>query len=235
MKLRHLLPAAVAALALTACEPPPPVVRSPDSTWDAFTLTDDTSTAGTDHYLVAGDNRFTTVTGELANHGGNTRIGLVARSASTVDHGSCATVDGSTGDAYQQGLVLRWTGTQGITVTKGVWADVATVINVHTWDTTAPADNGRFTLVAQFTMSGLGWPNTKATPLPWRMCASALGSTVRFKVWPIPGPEPADDDPCCTGVTTVALTAPGRPGWYAGHLQPGHTLAYSDLTTEVIG
>lgn len=221
MRLLALVALVVAA---TACEPPPPVAVSPDGTWEAVTLTAD----GTDGYVVAGDAAFTTITAPMANKSGNTRIALVARTAPTADQQVCATVAGATGSGYQQGLMLRWDGTRGITITKNVWGGLYTTVNVHTWDTTAQAP---FTLVSQHNLTALGWPNPEATPLPWRMCASATGRVVRFKVWPLPGPEPGDDDPCCGGVTTVDLDGPGRPGWYAGHLQPGHTLAYADLTT----
>jgi len=236
--LHRRLPAAavtlIAVLALVGCEPPPQVVRSPDSTWEAVTLTDDTTDAGTDTYLLAGDAEVTTVTASLANHGGNTRIGFVARTDPTVDHGACVTVAGSTNDFRQEGVLVRWTGTRGVTVTKGVWAGVNTVANVHTWDLTAPADQ-RFTQIAQFPLTGLGWPKATAVPLPWRICASVSGPTLTFKVWPLAMAEPADGDPCCTGTVTVPWVEAGRAGWYAGHLQPGHTLVYRDLATTVTG
>lgn len=226
---RRLLLAAVLAVALAACKPAPVIETDPGTIWQPEVLTND---AG-DQYQLAGDRTSATVTAPASNAAGNTRIAwTVAWAPATVDHGSCATWSSATVDGNQQGLLLRWNGTTGITVTKGVWASVNTVVNVHVWDLGRGVDDGRFTQVAQFPLTGIGWPSARPAPLPWRMCASAVGDTVRFKVWPTARPEPADGDPCCTGTTTVALTGEGRPGWYAGHLRPGDAVTYTDLTTE---
>lgn len=227
---RHLLVAAVTAVtvigASTACQPPQVVDVEPGAPFQPATLTAD----GDDRYQLAGDMTEATVTAPESNKGGNTRVGwTLAWREPTVDHTVCATWAEASGDVDQEGVLLRWDGTRGVSVTKGVWAGVYTVINVHTWNLDAAEP---FTLVTQHPLEGLGWPKATAAPLPWRICASAAGTTVRFKVWPLAMAEPADEDPCCSGATTVADTWEGRPGWYAGHLQPGHHVTYLDLTTE---
>lgn len=231
MRSRHLLVTAVTAVTLIgaccACQPPQVVDVDPGAPFQPATLTDD----GTDRYQLAGDTTTATVTAPDTNVAGNTRITwTLAWRDPSIDQTVCATWTAASADSNQEGVMLRWDGTRGITLTKGVWAQVYTVINVHTWDTTAPVDQGRFTQIAQFPLTALGWPNAAARPLPWRICASATGTTIRFKAWPTADHEPAGDDPCCTGTATVTDTWPGRPGWYAGHLAPGHQLTYTDLT-----
>jgi hypothetical protein len=225
---RRLLAAAVLAVALAACQPPAPVTDvEPGSPMQADTLTAD----GADRYHVSGDLAEMTATAPETNGGGNTRIAVtVAWTPATHDQAVCATFADASADIDQQGLVLRWNGTTGITVTKGVWASVYTVVNVHRWDTRT---NPAFTQIGGFPLTVLGAPGPDAVPLPWRMCAWTGGDTVHFKVWPLAMAEPADDDPCCTG-TVDTQVGDGRPGWFAGHLQPGDHLTYTDLTTEVI-
>jgi hypothetical protein len=224
---RCLLVAAV-ALACAACQPapPPPVTEvEPGSPQQADTLTAD----GADRYHVSGDLAAMTVAAPDTNAAGNTRVAItVAWTPATHDQTTCATFADASADIDQEGLVLRWDGTHGVTVTKGVWASVYTTINVHLWDL---SQNEPFTEIAAFPMTGLGSPDPQAVPLPWRMCASMTGGAVGFKVWPLAEPEPADGDPCCSGAVN-AVVGDGRPGWYAGHLQPGDHVTYTDLTTE---
>jgi hypothetical protein len=224
---RNLLVAAVLAVALTACELPQVTDVEPASPFQPETLTDQ----GSDRYQLAGDHDTVTVTAPGSNTGGNTRIVWTEawRPASST-HGACATWTSATADTVQEGLALRWNGTTGVTVTKNVYAGLYPVINVHTWDVSRPVENGRLTLLTQTPLTGLGWPSATAVPLPWRVCASATASIVRFKAWPTSTPEPADTDPCCTGGVTVPITD-GRPGWYVGHLRPGEHVTYTDLTT----
>ncbi len=221
----RLLVAAVLAVALAACQPAPVTDGEPGSPLQADTLTAD----GADRYHVTGDLASATATAPDTNAGGNTRIAVtVAWTPATHDQSVCATFTDASRDIDQEGLLLRWDGTHGLTVTKGVWASVYTTINVHRWDL---GQDPAFTQIAGFPLTVLGAPDPHAVPLPWRMCASATGDTVRFKVWPTSGPEPAEDDPCCTGAVDTTV-GDGRPGWYAGHLQPGDHLTYTDLTTN---
>jgi hypothetical protein len=190
----------------------------------------DTLTAdGADRYHVAGDLASMTATAPASNAGGNTRVAItLAWTPAVRDQAVCATFADASRDIDQEGLVLRWDGTHGVTVTKGVWASVYTTVNVHRWDTDQPEP---FTQIAAFPLTVLGAPAPQAVPLPWRMCASAIGDVVSFKVWPLGQAEPAEGDPCCTGAVAANL-GDGRPGWYAGHLQPGDHLTYTDLTTN---
>ena len=226
------LPAVVVALAcglLAGCEPLPVVEVEPGSPFTASVLTVD----GADRYTLAGDLDAATVKAPTTNAAGNTRITWTpAGEDATVDHGACATFGTASANVNQQGVMVRWDGTRGVTATKNVWGGLNTVVNIHTWDTTSQTP---YTLVAQFPLAGLGYGTGHPAPLPWRMCMAATGSTVAFKVWPTSGPEPADGDPCCSGSATVTLVGPGRPGWYVGHLHPGDTVTYTDLSTEVAG
>jgi hypothetical protein len=224
--VRHTTTAlALTVLALAvACEPA--VVDQPPATpWAAATLTTD----GTDRYTLAGDPAFTTVTAPLGNQSGNTRVAITPTGAvDSVDQAICTTITGATAPNAQPGVVLRHDGVHAITVTRNIWAGIYTVINVHAWDLNLPPDNGRFVLAGQWPLTGLGHPGP-AAPFPWRLCATAHANTVAFKVWPLTRPTPTDGDPCCTGALPLPVWA-GRPGLYAGHLPPGHTLAYSDTT-----
>jgi hypothetical protein len=224
---RNLLVAAVLAAALTACLPPPITDLAPGAPFQPETLTDDQA----DRYLLAGDLDEATVSAPPTNRGGNTRIvWTVPWTPATSTNGVCATWTSASADTVQQGVVLRWNGTTGVTVSKNVYAGLYPVINVHTWDVSRPVDQGRLTLLTQTPLTGLGWPSATAVPLPWRVCASATAGIVRFKAWPTSTPEPDDSDPCCTGGAPVAITE-GRPGWYAGHLRAGQHVTYTDLTT----
>lgn len=195
---------------------------SPGSPFQADTLTPD----GTDRYALTGDRALAIVTAPITNAGGNTRVVFAAGSPpDATDHAVCATWIAAP-RLSQPGLMARWDGTRGVSVTRNVWGGVATVFNVHWWDLNAP---DRFTLLASFPLAGVGHPGPPA-PLPWRACASATGPTFRFKVWPLSAPEPPDGDPCCGGTVNVSWFGPGRPGWYAGHLQPGDSLVATDLT-----
>lgn len=217
---------ALAALALTACEPivtdQPPDTPTP---WLTATLTTDNP----DRYTAAGNPTFTTITAPLTNHSGNTRITLIAPDSPTaVDQTICTTIAGSTAPGAQQGVLLRFDGVHGVSVTKNVYAGAYTAVNVHQWNLDLPDGAGRFAYAGGWLLPGLGYPTTVA-PFPWRLCASATGPTIAFKVWPLPGIEPADTDPCCTGSLPLAVW-PGRPGIYAGHLPPGHTTVYTNTT-----
>lgn len=214
---------AAAAFALTACEPP--IVDSPPGTpWTSTTLTIN----GNDRYTAAGDPTFLAVTAPLSNTDSNTRTSLTHSAAPTsVDQAICATITGATAPSAQEGLVLRDDGTHAVTVTKNIWSAAYWTINVHVWNTDLPTDNGRFVLAGSWPLPGLGYPATPA-PLPWRMCATATGSTVSFKTWPLTRQEPPAGDPCCTGSLPLTVWA-GRPGVYVGHLPAGHTVAYTNI------
>lgn len=223
--MRTFLLLAAAGAALTACEPT--VVAPAGTAYDLVTLTGD----GPDTVVVAGTPDFTTVSAPLGNTGANLRAAwLPAGSAASAEQAVCATWSGSTHAVVQEGALLRWTGTTGITVTKNVWLGTYTSVNIHRWDLARPVGDGRFTLLAAFPLPAIAGPGGGPRPLPWRLCASASADRVRFELWPLTRGEPAAGDACCTGSVALPATGPGRAGWYAGHLRPGHTVAYTALT-----
>jgi hypothetical protein len=225
--VRILLAFAALTLGAAACEP---VTAPASSPYQLIALTPD----GSDSLTVYGDQGSTVVHAPPTNTGGNSRAAWTVTGApATTDQTACATWDASSHGFAQEGILLRWDGQRGITVTKNVYGSVFTVVNVHTWDLAHPE--------APFTQVGTGFPVPAITqpdgtvvPLPWRMCARATAGIVDFKVWPTAMAEPSWVDPCCTGAVIVPLTAAGKPGWFAGHVQPGHVLAYRNLTTEAL-
>lgn len=201
-------------LVLVGCQPVTEV--APGSPMQADTLTAD----GGDRYHLEGDMARLSVAALEGNTGGNTRVAVtLAWTPAVRDQAVCATFADASADGNQQGLVLRWDGSRGVTVTKNIYRGVTTAVNVHRWEA------GEFTSVGGWHLSGLG------APLPWRMCASAVGDVVWFKVWPLAEPEPADHDPCCSGGVLVDV-GDGRPGWYVGHLLAGEHVTYTDLSAS---
>jgi hypothetical protein len=163
--------------------------------------------------------------------------------APTVDQESCGTWSGGTGDPFrQEGAALRIATaggvTRGITVTKAVWAEEHWRFNVHTWDTAIPnTDTSSPALwIASFDLSAAFGQGARLRPLPWRMCARAVGDVVSFVVWPLADPPPAWGDPRYGGAVRLPAgdILPGRAGWYAGHLQPGASLVYGARSEQPV-
>jgi hypothetical protein len=69
------------------------------------------------------------------------------------------------------------------------------------------------------------------------MCARVVGDTVSFIVWPLRDPEPAWNDPKYGGSVTLPAgwSQPGIPGWYVGHLEPGDSVGFTDMSTADVG
>jgi hypothetical protein len=188
------------------------------------------------------------VTAEPDNPSGTSRD-IFWRNSDPVgtDQQSCATWAGASGNPFhQEGAVLRLHllgegNAQAITVTKNVYGEDFYLFNIHVWDTRNTA--APFTKIATFDLSAIfggervsadGDPIVRAPlrPFPWRICAKAVGDLVSFVVWPLPGPQPDWDDPRYGGSARVPseFVVAGQAGWYFGHLQPGSSLLYSDLT-----
>lgn len=151
-----------------------------------------------------------------------------------VDQRSCATWTEAHGRWAQQGLALRVQVEaerfRTIVVAKNVWYGAEWQMNVYTWD------NARDPYFRTHGMVSLREPFERLAlpmPLPWRVCARVVGAKVQVKGWRPSEPEPSWDDPTHGG--SVLLPAEwiyeGRPGWYAGHLQPGGGIAMADLRT----
>jgi hypothetical protein len=174
-----------------------------------------------------------------ANEAGAMRIVVTPNDggAEVLDEETCGTWAGATGHPYrQEGAALRIATaggvTRGITVTKAVWADEFWRFNVHTWNTAVPTTetSSPASWIASFDLSPtFGW-GASLRPFPWRMCARAVGDVVSFVVWPLGQDRPSWDDPRHGGAVRLpdGEVRPGRAGWYAGHLQPGASLAYTD-------
>lgn len=150
----------------------------------------------------------------------------------SVDEEVCATWREQTDHHSQFGLSLRTrqdgTRWRTITVSKNVLFAAYSNVNVHTWDT------DRTTTIAtagSVHVAGLIRTGMEVWPLPWRMCARALGDQVQVKVWPTRGPEPSWSDPRYAGSVTLppGWVLRGRPGWYAGHLPTAGTAAATGI------
>jgi len=148
----------------------------------------------------------------------------------------CATfVSGAGFD--QQGVVLRLNvlaggRVSGVTVTRNVWMSAFDVFNYHVWNTLAdPAQ--------PFTQ--FGSTVVRALPIapsvyPLHLCARTVTATdtVQFVVWTAGQSRPPWGSTVQGGQATIPPGAPasGQGGWFAGHLLPGTSMAYGDLTVD---
>jgi hypothetical protein len=201
------------------------------------------TTEGTDVYGMTVSNGLVTVYAPTSNTGSNTRaLFWQAATADSADQETCATWRDNTGDSRQQGAALRVRSTPdrttAITVTNNILYGARWGFNIHVMDTAAATPIYKIGgVILEEVFRPGGSTSNDVEPLPWRMCARVVGSVVSFIVWPLSHPEPAWDDPRYgTSVTLPAgWDAPGRPGWYIGHLSPGESVGYDLLTTAVIG
>lgn len=194
---------------------------------------------GTDRLDVVRQGTGFTAAAPSGNRGTGLRIGVVPRgTAVTADEQVCVTWHGPVDGIAQAGLVLRVRAdgerTRAILVTNNVFMSYRTGFNVHLLDS---ATTTRFEKIGGFGLPrSLGADPTTQAPLPWRMCARVVGSTVAVKAWPttVRADEPAWDDPDATG--SVPLPAgwaePGRPGVFVGHLAPGELVTFTDLVVD---
>ena len=148
----------------------------------------------------------------------------------------CATFENGTG-FDQQGIVLRLQPTgngrvSGITVTRNVWLSAFDVFNYHLWDTRTDPRNP-FTQFGSTIVRTL--PIAPAV-YPLHMCARTVTSsnTVQFVVWSDGQTKPPWGSASQGGRATIPPGAPagGRGGWFAGHLRPGTSMTFSDLTVD---
>jgi hypothetical protein len=214
----------------SASAPQPSIAR-------AAVLTPD----GTDGYAFDAERDSVRVSTNPGNSSGNLRTvfwqsdAVVERDATT-----CATWSAESSDRLQQGVALRISsrpggGVRAITVTKNVYPYGSWVFNVHVWDTgSRPIDP----LASVNLGSVLSTPGTppQPKPLPWRVCARAVGSTLSFKAWAVAEREPDWGDQRYGRAVQLPARAPtaGYSGWYAGHLSPGMTAVFSQLRTDAV-
>lgn len=175
-----------------------------------------------------------TTTAAATNTGGNTRIGFT-RPADGVatDAQSCATWSSDSSWRNQEGAALRVHavpgGTQAITITKNIYFAANWFFNVHVWDTSQLPVAVQ---IGAFDLSSVFYPNQQLLPLPWRMCARTVDSTVSFIAWPAGESQPAWDDATHGGSVTLptGFGGAGAAGWYIGHLEAGNQAAFTNLT-----
>jgi hypothetical protein len=194
-------------------------------------LSDSVATPDGTAYAYSETNGTATVTAGPTTGGNNREFFWDSKGITEADSEACATFSGNEGATYDQpGIALRITnnGNQAVTVTENVWGGIRNVFNFHTWNTATP---GVFTLFAQKTISAL-----PVAPPAWPlfMCARITGTTMQFVVWTQAMTQPAWGDPTWGGQATLPASAPGagQAGFYAGHVEPGTSMTYSDLTVD---
>jgi len=175
-----------------------------------------------------------TITSPVTNRDSNLReVFWDTKAPDVADGGACATWQSASTASLQQGIALRASSgfgrTRAILVTKNVFLGGMWVFNIDVWDT---ASSG-LTVVKNFDLHDVFNPAGQLAPLPWRMCARAHGDVVDFKVWPTDRPEPRWGDPSYGGSSSLppGWQAPGKTGWYIGHLPAGAFATYHDMTT----
>jgi hypothetical protein len=193
------------------------------------------SADGTDEYTFTGTNGAVDVRPFATNTGGNTReVFWPSDGPDETDEQTCAEWGAASGDFTQQGAALRIASAgpmSAITVTKNVAFGAKWIFNFHGWN----ASGG--TIFAHFDLTSVFYPNQTLVPLPWQMCARTLRGRLEFKAWPSSEPEPAWGDTTHGGSAPIPAgwDAPGKAGWYIGHLPPDgyatfdHLVAWKDV------
>ena len=152
------------------------------------------------------------------------------------DQTVCATFASGRG-ADQQGVVLRLDDlpggrVAGITVTRNVWMGAFDVFNFHVWDTRAGPDRA----FVQFGSAVVPTLPVAPAVYPLNLCARTVtaSDTAQFVVWTPRQSRPDWGTSTQGGQATIPVGAPasGRAGWFAGHLRPGTSMTYTNLTVD---
>lgn len=240
MTRRGLAAATSACVAMAAASGPGgPAVAPLAPAFEAGMLTWENA----DHYGVTVEDGVVTAAAPDTNEGSNTRVALwLAAEEASLDHETCSTWVDARSDLQQQGATLRVRSVGGrttaVTVTNNVYFHARWVFNVHVMD--SADEEEPFRRIASFDLSEVfrpGGPDSyEVPPYPWRMCARVVGDTVSFVVWPLWHVTPSWDDPLYGGSVTLPTgwDRAGNPGWYVGHLEPGGSVGFADLSTAVI-
>jgi hypothetical protein len=192
-----------------------------------------------DSYTISYQAASATVSADTGNTGGNSRDVFWREPANLLNAQSCATWT-SDSDPFgigQQGAALRIRTTGGrvraVTVTKNIWGGAAWVFNLHTWDSKAVPNSVQ---IGQVDLSATFHRNGVIAPLPWHLCAKAVGNTLSFIAWPSGEPIPTYGDPTHGGSATIPAgwDVAGKAGWYAGHVHPGALMGFSDMTSGLV-
>ena len=187
---------------------------------------------GADRYEYRSSADGLRVTAPRSNRGGNLRaVWWSAPGKPSVDQQACVTWTDFDGPLVQAGVALRVRRTGGhveaVTVTNNVWSGARSGWNVHVWR----GDLASSGLVGQVFLPAFG-TSVFQPPLPWRMCARAIGRLFEFKAWAMAvDPEPEWGDPThgASMVLTADTVAAGRAGWYVGHLRGGETTEFDAM------
>jgi hypothetical protein len=184
---------------------------------------------GTDTYVATQPTRTSiTVSAPATNAGGNLRrVYWPAGQTPHTDGRVCATIATRTRRFRPGRHRPQSHGTRAVTVTKNVWASAFWVWNAHYWD------GPTFVQFAQFDMVSGDVRTRRWLPAAAvRICTRTVGSTLTFKIWFPPEPEPGWTDPARARSATVPAgwTVRGQVGLYVGHLLPGQSLTYTGVT-----
>ncbi len=222
-------------LTLAACAsppPPPPLPPTPPAGWDQHYLTRDGVDSTSLRMSAADAGRV--VTG-ASNIGRDSRTLFTRRTdAPSTDQEVCVRFRHSGGIA-QEGVAFRVRDdngrTRAVTVTKNIWFHANWLFNVHTWDTDRP---GVFAQHAALDMSPALGTRVQGHEA-WNLCGRAIDTRVDVRVWRQGEAEPEWDHPTVRSATIPPdFTAPGRPGWYAGHVERGHWTDLSAMKVAVL-
>ena len=189
---------------------------------------------GQDVYTITKSGGTVTMKAPATNTGSNLRKAFWPNGSPTLANSRvCATWTSQSAESSQEGLAMRIvttpTSTRAVTVTKNVIYGIYWVFNVHVWDSSSAQP---FTQIAQFDMVDVMTQNGAMRPFPWRTCTQLVGQTLTFKIWfPSQQAEPAWNDPVYTRTATVPAdySAPGKSGWYVGHIPPAGTVKYNNI------
>jgi hypothetical protein len=229
-------PARVRSVAPSLTSPAHPSARNRDPRGSTASspqarFSDSAATPDGTAYTYSEANGTVSVTSAATTGANNREFFWGSQGITEADTEACATFTGNeSATYYQPGIALRITNSsnQAVTVTENVWEGIRNVFNFHTWNMATP---GVYALFAQRTISAL--PVAPAT-WPLHMCARITGTTMQFVVWTQAMTQPAWDNPTWGGQATLPASAPaaGRAGFYAGHVEPGTSMTYSDLTVD---
>jgi hypothetical protein len=234
-RARFLLACAAVVGLATACQ----TVETPtyDAAHPAQLTVHALTVDGADRTIVGYGVGYARIDAPATNIGTNSRVvfwpvGTVA----ATDQQACATWSDASVDQVQQGLALRVRQDADgrfrvITVMKNVLYGAVWQFNVLTWD-----NHGSPTMSPRgaVNLEPIFRPNDIVAPLPWKICAKAVGDLVTLKAWRGNQPEPAWGDPAHGGSVHLpsSWVYPGKSGWYVGHIPPGGFGAMTDLRTS---
>lgn len=221
---------ALVALIVVACAPPPPPTPPPG--WHQHYLTRDGHDTTGIQMSTADAGR---VVAGASNTGRDSRTVFTRRGdAPSTNQEVCVRFRHSGGIA-QEGVAFRIRHgdgrTRAVTVTKNIWSVANWMFNVHTWDTARP---GVFVQHGGLDMSPALGRRIQGHET-WNLCGRAVGTRVDVRAWRQGGAEPGWDHHTVRSATIPSgFTAPGRPGWYAGHVERGHWTDLSAMRVTVL-